>query len=165
MTQIPGRSSSLLFFGQIDMTSGRGKCFYSLKRSLGRKLDQTYRVWNDSALNAVMAKYDLFVNLHKHCASFGPITFRNSLLLSAGKVIVSDRAHPLDEAEYRGMMRFVPLEQISQVYRELVARRSYREEQREVHMQFQARFHPVKLMWRANVFQDWNLTVRAPGTS
>ena len=39
------------------------------------------------------------------------------LLLSAGKLVLSDRAHPRDEAEYEGIVRFAVHSQLEGLYR------------------------------------------------
>ena len=52
--RVEGTSSALLFFGAIDATTGRGPCYYLLKRALGEQLHQTYSAWNDSALMQIL---------------------------------------------------------------------------------------------------------------
>ena len=154
--QVDGHSHALLFFGSIDATTGRSRCFYRLKRSLGAELQQTYSVWNDTGLERTLREHNLFLNIHKHCASGGPVTFRQSLFISHGKLILSDRAHPKDEAEYRGMMIFVELSQLESTYRRLV-KNGYRTEQRLAHKRFRLRFQPDQIMRRANVYRDFSI--------
>ena len=155
--RVEGTSPALLFFGAIDATTGRGPCYYLLKRSLGEQLHQTYSVWNDSALMRVFERYDLYLNLHKRCAPGGPVTFRHALLLSAGKLVLSDRAHPRDEAEYAGMVRFVPQARLAEEYRAMVLGSDYRAEQRRAHERFRTRFQPEAIFHRAGVYRDWGL--------
>ena len=52
--------------------------------------------------------HGVFLSLHKSCANRGPVeSFRKSLILSAGGVIVSTRCHVLDEKMYEGFILFV----------------------------------------------------------
>ena len=152
--RLDGRSSALLFFGSISRTARRGPCYYQLKHELREQLQQTYSVWNESALAAVLGRYDIYLNVHKNCASGGPVTFRNALLLSAGKLILSDRAHPRDEAEFAGMVQFVPLADIGAAYRRLRTH-DVRAERQRAHALFQERFQPRDIFQRAGIYRDW----------
>ena len=51
-----------------------------------------------------MQHFDVFLNLHKDAYAARPVTFRNAVLLSEGKLIVSERAYAKDETEYDGMI-------------------------------------------------------------
>ena len=74
-----------------------------------------------------MGKYDLFVNLHQQwhgararrrsCA----LTFRHAVLLNQRKILLSQRSHAGDEAEYAGMVAFAPLDGLAAAYRALAA--------------------------------------------
>ena len=63
-----------------------------------------------------------YLNLHKGCEAGGrsPVTFRTSRILSVprGGVILSERCHPLDEAEFRGM-HFMPAADIPAAFERL----------------------------------------------
>ena len=54
-----------------------------------------------------LQNFGVFLNIHKRCANTGPVTFRNSLLLSTNSVVVSARCHPMDEKIYEGIILFV----------------------------------------------------------
>ena len=119
--------------------------------------------WNDTALAALLQRYDVFVNLHKdrrtrsgRAAALE--SFRNSLLLSARKLVISERAHARDESEYDGMVVFS--DDIASDYYRLVddmhagsvARMLIRSSAK-----FRERFAPVELFRRAGIYHAWGL--------
>lgn len=155
-----GASRSMLLLGAVE-EAGRAACFGELKAALGDRLERTYSVWNDTALDGLMARYEVFLNLHKSCRTTGPVTFRNALLLNAAKLIVSEHAHAADEEEYRGMIDFVPAASIPRHYEALVAGGDVarRRKRAAAHAKFRRRFAPRRLFERAGVYSDWNLSV------
>ena len=112
--------------------------------------------WNDTAIAALMQRFDVFLNLHKDASAARPVTFRNAILLSEGKLVFSERAYVKDEAEYDGMMVFS--DEIVSDYHRLV-------DNVDVAMQFlrlssakfPARFAPTELFRRAGIYKDWGL--------
>lgn len=158
----PARSSTteagaqeLIFFGMVDrFHPKRRKCFMDLKRALGHALVQRYDVWNASAFAELASSAQLFLNLHKHCGSRHPVTFRNSVLLNAHKSILSERAHCRDEREYRGMITFSSIRDLPATYQNLL-RSDWRATQRAAYRSFAQRFAPSALFQRAGVYRDW----------
>lgn len=149
-----GASRSLLFFGALA-PAGRGACFGALKSRLGARLQRTYAVWNASALDDLMRRYDVFLNLHKGCATRGPVTFRNAVLLNAAKLVLSERAHPADEREYEGMLTFAEQPAIVAAYERLLAS-DVRAARYRAHAIFARRFAPRALFERAGIYAEWN---------
>lgn len=93
----------LVFFGDKGI---RRACF--------KKIDPTwdvksiFHIWNEGEFNEFMKKsHGIFLNIHKWCWPSGPVTFRNSLLLSANGVIISSRCHKQDEEMYKDLILFV----------------------------------------------------------
>ena len=155
---VAGNSTSLLFFGSTASWTGRERCFAALRRSLGDALVQTYAVWTDAGLAALLRQYDCFLNVHKNCErGHAPVTFRHALLLSAGKLLLSERAYPRDEAEYEGMVTFVDRDHIPREYRRLLARRAaWRADAARAYARFRRGFSPARLFARAGIFREWN---------
>ena len=49
-----------------------------------------------------------------HCSRFvGAVTFRHALLLNARALLISERAHVADEAEFAGLVSFVELDSVA----------------------------------------------------
>ena len=147
----------LLFFGS---GAGRGACLGELRGQLerrGHRLEQTYEVWNESAFDGLMRSHDVYLNLHKECASGGPITFRVPLLLGRGKLILSARAYAADEAEYDGMVFFLEQDRLAPTYAALVRSANIDALRWEAHRRFAERFAPREIFRRAAVFREWGV--------
>ena len=102
-------SLQLLFLGHPYDDLGRRACYKELKESLPRSfLRWVYHAWSGAALQRVMRKHVFFVNIHRTCGDTqSPLeSFRLATLLRAGKVVLSERSYPRDEAEYRGLVTF-----------------------------------------------------------
>lgn len=121
---------------------------------------QVYSVWNVSAFAALMRHRQVFLNLHKQCErGHAPVTFRHALLLSHGKLILSERAHAGDEAEFAGLITFVPQESIAKELARLFAS-SPAELARLITSrgaEFRRRFDPFSIIERAGILADWRL--------
>ena len=70
----------------------------------------------------------------------------------AGRLVLSERAHCVDEREYERLVSFVSLEELPAAY-DRVAASDWRGEQRRAHGGFARRFAPDALFRRARVFQ------------
>ena len=103
-----------------------------------------------------MQHFDVFLNLHKDAYAARPVTFRNAVLLSEGKLIVSERAYAKDETEYDGMILFS--DDIVSDYHRLVDDVDVATQfLRRASEKFPARFAPVELFRRAGIYEDWGL--------
>ena len=133
-------------------------CFDVLKRALGSRLVETYSAWDDRSLSRILASGGFYLNLHKGCEAGGrsPVTFRTSRILSMplGGVILSERCHPLDEAEFRGLMHFMPAADIPAAFERLCRDSSaWSRQAAHAHRRFRARFEPQRLFERARVYE------------
>ena len=75
-------------------------------------------IWNLSAFAALCSRggVAVIVNIHKRCAQ-GELSqpfeaVRAAQVLGAGGLLVSQRAHPRDEAAFAGLVDFLTLEQL-----------------------------------------------------
>ena len=74
---------------------------------------------SDSIWDAHIAFAPYFLNLHKGCESTATASihacesFRFSMLLASGARVYSEHCHPLDEAEFAGLVQFRPVKQIA----------------------------------------------------
>lgn len=160
-----GVARPLLFFGDPRVNPKREACFKALKGMLGNaNVKHTYRNWDDRGFVRVLDRFDLFVNLHKGCGdAHNPVTFRVPKLLNARKLVLSERCHPRDEAEFDQMVLFLDnMTAIGQVYQQL-ARRGWQERARAAAARFRRHFQPVDIFRRAGIYEALGLNVaRAP---
>ena len=123
-------SLQLLFLGDPTESPGRQACYNELKGSLPpAAIRWVYHAWSDAALERVMRKHVFFVNIHRTCGDAqSPLEgFRMAPLLRAGKVVLSERSCPRDEAEYRGLVTFA--DNMSHLAQEYLRLRSQYEDQ------------------------------------
>ena len=178
----PG-SSCLFFLGNPyehggSRTGGRARCFAQLLRALGPALRHTNRVWSDEwLLERVLTRCPLFLNLHKDCGKAdeagkegrgegrgegSALEIRVPKLLDAARLVVSERSHPLDEAEFAGLVRFEDnMSMVIQAFREHTKLISTAEGRRQaerhanaIAVRFQERFAPEAIFERANVYAE-----------
>ncbi|KAL1518685.1 hypothetical protein AB1Y20_002972 [Prymnesium parvum] len=107
--------AQLLFMGALTYPP-RIACFNALNRGRGPNnhtglVAHTNQVWLDATLRLMLRKYAFFVNLHKECDAppreTDCETLRFAQLLAVGAVVLSDRCHAQDEAEWSGLVHFV----------------------------------------------------------
>lgn len=98
-----------LFLGYIHYS--RKRCFERLNKGERAPLvEARWDAWNDSAKVALLGRYALYVNIHKHCDE--PMRracafFRFADLLTLGRApVLSERCHPDDEAALAGLVTF-----------------------------------------------------------
>lgn len=163
------RPGALLFFGNVRDGPPRHKCFKELQGLLvGEKLANTFRAWDDESYQRLLREHAIWLNLHKGCGdAHNPITFRVSKALLAGRLILSERSHPKDEAEFAGLgiSFYDNMSAIATAYEALV--RSYSsfgpkgtgalaDATRRIRA-FRRRFAPRLLFERALVYRDWGM--------
>ena len=115
-------------------------------------------VWDERAFGELLAASDFFVHLHKRCETgHAPVTFRVPMLLSAGKIVLSERSHPKDEAVYQDLVAFAPQEEIVRLHAAVAAERPARRAERmqRVQRDFEARFAPRNVFREASIAQDF----------
>ena len=85
----------------------------------------------------------------------GSITFRVPKLLNARRLVLSERAHPLDEREYRGIVRFHDnLTSLADDFERLVASGEWEREARKASARFRERFAMRAVLRRAGVLRE-----------
>ena len=148
---------------------GRRHCFNDLKRRLRETLKYTYRVWDEPTWRSrVLSHYTFFVNLHKECGdAHNPITFRVPKLLNAEKVVISERCHPKDEAEFDGAVIFADnLSAIVDAHRRLVRAgdAATQAHARDAATRFRRRFQPRAIFRRAGIYKAFGLSLKPKST-
>jgi hypothetical protein len=89
-------------------------------------LKEIYNLWNDNDYNNfISSKPNIFLNLTKHIipniVEYNVLpTVRINKLLSHKAIIISEHTNPIDEAYYKDMVYFCNLEEIEDVYQELI---------------------------------------------
>ena len=146
----------LLFFG-YPFFAKRGVCYRRLLAALGpSRLNATWSINSEHALDrwwAAEGRHSMHLHLHKHCgvSALQPApAFRLSPLLSRGARVISEPCHPLDEAEYAGLVHFAPVDSIPAAYLARVAMRTATASA-AVAAAFRERFTPARLFARAGV--------------
>ena len=153
----------LRFLGAVNKTHRlqpshvRVRCFDRLRAALGDRLVQTYDAWDDAPFFGILTSDHFYLNVHKGCEAAGksPVTFRVSRILSmpGGRIVLSERCHPLDEAEFNGTVRFMPQDLIPPTFERLCrSGNSWRAEARRAHRLFRTRFEPRHLFETAGVY-------------
>ena len=97
---------AIIFPGMPTYGSLRTRCWFRLKRRLGHRLQYTYNLWNDTMFaREIVGRFNLSLNLHRECGDGQqPLeAFRISQLVSAGRLVISERSYHRDEAEYHGI--------------------------------------------------------------
>ena len=121
---------------------------------------------DDGSWDNVVASNRYFINMHKVCdwamhaseptasSNASCESFRLASLLSAGAEVFSEHCHPADEEEYEGLVRFLPMQNLSD---EVVAtwrangRRATHAAARERARRFAVRFAPAAIFERAGI--------------
>jgi hypothetical protein len=143
----------MVFFGDAANHPQRGRCYLELKAMLGDKLVKTYRAFTDDSFGAVVKNFDIFVNLHKECGvRHNPVTWRSPKLLNSRKMVISERAHPLDELEYDGMLLWADnMSDVARLYRQFAAG-GWRKFAERAHERFKRRFDAAAIFERAGIY-------------
>lgn len=118
-------------------------------------------VWTEAEYARLLRDHDIFLNIHKGCGDpHNPVTFRVTKILNAGGIIVSERAHPLDEEAYAGLVSFVNITQsnLSGIAREYLRIASLSASERaeladERQRSFRQRFSPSGIFERAGLYE------------
>ena len=156
-------NATLTFFGSSHF--GRGPCLRAIERDLKHPLLRVYDVFDASAYEQFLHRADsgLYLNLHKECVvnpsaehlthGARPVTWRNPKLLNARGLIISEPCYWRDEAEYAGLVDFVPLDKIGATAEALLCLSA---EQRLAlaiarYECFRARFHPLAIFLHAGI--------------
>ena len=121
-------------------------------------LDKAY----PHTIDQVLARSGIFVNLHKGCGeAHNPITFRVPKLLNAERLVLSERAHPLDEKEFAGIVSFYDgLPALATAFEQLTRDGSWQAKAREAAARFRVRFAPQRVLRRAGVLELLNASGR-----
>ena len=150
----------LLFFGNPNDGPPRKACFRSLRRLLGERLEHTFSAFTEARWrDKVLARANVFVNLHKECTErHNPITFRVPKLLNAGRLVLSERAHPADEREWAGIVSFYDnITALAAAFLQLVdddGANGWEPRARAANAAFRERFAPGAVFRRAGIIDD-----------
>ena len=102
-------------------------------------------VWTLSAIEKV--NVSIFINFHKRCGQLSAFeSFRASLLLSLGKMIVSEHSFKEDENEYVNLVKFVSVDNVHAESRNLKFLNPMR-----IRTNFCKKFAPAKLLLNSGI--------------
>ena len=74
--------------------------------------------------------------------------------MPGGNIVLSERCHPLDEAEFNGTVRFMPQDAIPAAFNRMCRLEDeWRAEARQAHALFRERFEPRRLFEEAGIYQ------------
>ena len=156
-----GEARPLMFFGDPNNNPKRKECYRELKSLLGPRVRHTYRAFSHATFATnVLSNFDIFVNLHKTCGeAHNPITWRNAKLLNSRKMIISERSHPKDEAEYSGMMLWVSnMSEVAAQYQQY-ANGGWRDFAQKASVRFRRKFHAIDIFERAGIYQRLGMSL------
>ena len=162
---------SLTFFGQLRWYQHRREMWHLVKKALGKRAHDVNDVSDERAFAKLLTTASLsggyrrfrvppasiFLNMHKHGGREGgarPVTFRVAKLLDAGALVISERCHPDDEAEFAGVVDFVEEAEVLASFLRLANasathRHALAAERRE---RFRERFEPRGIFERAGIY-------------
>jgi hypothetical protein len=132
----------LIFLGNID--ARKGKIDILLKNTLIKNNFESYNnLWNDNDYNNFMNnKSNIFLCLSAHTNNILP-TLRINKLLSHKCIIISEYTNPIDEAYYKDMVYFCNLDEIPNIYQELLNKTNIELDQisNEIYKKFYDKFY------------------------
>lgn len=154
-----GTAHPLLFVGNKEWGPLRRRCYYELRRLLGKRVSHTYQAWSAAAFASQVLPSHIFVNLHKDCGdAHNPVTWRSPMLANQGKLVLSERAHARDEVVYRGIIFFLDnVSVIARTYEELAASGAWRQWSVLAGLRFKVRFSPTSVFDRAGIYEGLGL--------
>ena len=124
--------ATLTFLGSVGANSvagaQRNACWKRLLAQLGPRLKHVGSgIATEADFASLAAESDqIFLNLHRRCddrTSSVPLErFRLQRYLSAGQLVVSEHAHPDDEAQLRGIVTFTNFSDIAHAFEKLANR-------------------------------------------
>ena len=106
----------LAFLGEFE--SRRQPRRYHCLRAIDMQLKQVNApsvlkrrdLWDAEEYRQLLRTHDIWLNIHKLCGdAHNPVTFRVQRVLSAGGLLISERAYWKDEREFDGLVDFVGL--------------------------------------------------------
>lgn len=107
--------------------------------------------WSPRELRAVLDSHGIYVSVHKACATTSsPVPPRVAMLLNAKALVISEHSSARDEAQFVGMVSFVPFANLEQEFSRL--RLLGRDERRQLAASRAKRFAERFAPWR--VYQE-----------
>ena len=172
---LPGRASAtqqshetrLLFLGSIVHRTGCSQpllgprqmqvgCRQSCKEALNAAVAAGWlrienATWSPRELRTVLGSHGIYVSVHKACATTSsPVPPRVAMLLNAKALVISEHSSARDEAQFAGMVSFVPFANLEQEFSRL--RSLGRDERRQLAASRAKRFAERFAPWR--VYQE-----------
>jgi len=133
----------------------RKSCYDMIQHQFGNALEATTDVWDDAAFQKYITLHSIFVHLPKGCEVEAPVTAaRMSSLLSSEAFVISMHAYPKDEAEFRGLVTFVPLEKLYEAYVNIssLTAEERRRKASDIRTAYAKKFTPSTIFQRAGVY-------------
>ena len=110
--------------------------------------------WNPTQLRTVLLSHGIYVSVHKACATTSnPVPPRVAMLLNAKALVISEHSSARDEAQFEGMVSFVPFANLEQEFSRLrLLSRDERQQLAESRAKrFAERFAPWRVYHEAGV--------------
>jgi len=154
----PDTAGPLMFFGD----SSKRPCWKTLIKQYGEDLNNVFFVNDEQTYVSLVKNYSIWLNLHKACgedlqnANGNPaLEPRITKLLNSQRPVVSQPCYPKDQAEFEGMLDFLPLEAIQDKYYELHQLPAVNRTKlaKERHAKFAEKFAPAALFHRAEIYE------------
>jgi hypothetical protein len=162
-TSRPGQGPGpLLFVGSVSFPQRR-RCMSALRKNLSALATRdamrlVERAFDDDTFHRkVLGSAGVFLNLHKACGdAHNPVEgFRVAKLLNAGRLVISERAHPLDERAYDGTVLFCDsMAAVADLYAKLAANGSWLALAAKGAANFRTQFAPRRIFERARIYAE-----------
>lgn len=170
----PEAEPELLFFGNVKeggRHGARSRCFAEISTELPGRVSWLYSAFSESAFLgrlAIANATSLCLNLHKACGRREAAleAVRIAQMASAGCSVLSERAHPRDEAEYAGVVHFA--DNVSAAFLHWATQTSEAQRAEGITSalkRFRERFSPAAIFERAGLYVRFNLTHPQPTAS
>jgi hypothetical protein len=110
--------------------------------------------WSPRELRRVLLSHGIYVSVHKACATTSyPVPPRVAMLLNAKALVISEHSSARDEAQFEGMVSFVPFANLEQEFSRLrlLSRDKRRQLAESRAKRFAERFAPWRVYQEAGV--------------
>lgn len=153
--QSPGLPK-LNFFGGPQY---RGACYdraIAIFKASNIQLVKEYGIWSDEAFARYIKSHGVFFNLHKNCeGDSAPVeAFRMACLLSAGAIVLSVHSFAKDEAQFKDLIDFAPMEAMVAQYNRIASMSQVQRQEISDRRaaSFQEKFQPAAMFQRAGIY-------------
>jgi len=148
-----GAKGSLLHMGHAWWRT----CWLELYNMMPGELSYESSAWTETAFVGLLKHHNIFLNLHKGDCKWERNPFaavRASRLLSAGAILISEKAYYKDETEFAGLVDFVNFDAIPSTYAHYFAQDdvTYENLRLSRRSSYMTKFAPTAIFTNADIY-------------